>query len=80
MPAIASCSINADVCTPSQKEIVLPSVQQSEHWYNENLKSKIMLNKPNQGPTGAASNYNSNCQFGICLPGVMSEPILDSEK
>lgn len=30
----------------------------------------MLINTETNAPTGAASNqnYNSNCQFGVCLP------------
>lgn len=80
MPVFAVCSITGGACsaldTPSLHDRYLPN-------HLENMQKpdafapgyvtpyQDMLINTETGPTGAASspNYNSNCQFGVCLPG-----------
>ena len=86
VPAFASCSISgAGSC--SYSIIDPPSLNERHLPDNiENLKHSSRLEQNSQRShstemlnveTGAASNiqdekgYNSNCQFGVCLPGGM---------
>lgn len=87
VPAMASCPISGDgscsfsIINPSTlQERHLPNnIETIKHsnrleQNSQRMNSTEMLNVE----TGAASNiqdekgYNSNCQFGVCLPGGMS--------
>ncbi len=87
LPAIASCSISGGsgcsysiIDPPTLRERHLPD-------NIDIIKNSNRLEQNSQRPytaemlnteTGAASNineeqgYNSNCQFGVCLPGMQS--------
>lgn len=86
LPAMASCSISgASNC--NYTILNPPSLQEKHLPDNiENLKNSNRLEQNSQRShstemlnveTGSASNiqdengYNSNCQFGVCLPGGM---------
>jgi len=87
LPAIASCSISGGSGC-SYSIIDPPTLQERHLPDNiDILKNSNRLELNPQRPytsemlnteTGAASNlqdeegYNSNCQFGVCLPGMQS--------
>ncbi len=87
IPAIASCPISGDescsfsIINPSTlQERHLPNnIETIKHSNRlEQNSQRINSTETLNVETGAASNiqdekgYNSNCQFGVCLPGGMS--------
>ncbi len=84
LPAFATCPITGGACTafsnfeskPLQQkylpnhinEIQKPNAFQPSYvvpYYNELINTETNnITKP------PSSDYNSNCQFGVCLPGV----------
>ncbi len=81
MPAFGACSIDSNKpCTAS----VLEDNQSLQQKYTPNPLEKITrtdafqpkYRKPyyneliNTGQDSETSDYNSNCQFGVCLPSV----------
>ena len=92
MPTFASCSIDSnEPCTASALDDQNKTLQDKftphpleelkktdafqpqyrQPYYDELIKTT----PPVQSPT-STTNYNSNCQFGVCLPGV--EPAEDN--
>ena len=84
MPAIASCSLDSnDPCTASilddtnttLQERVLPNpleeMQEPDAFRPQYRKPYYdeLINTTPAPPATATNNYNSNCQFGVCLPG-----------
>lgn len=81
MPAIASCSLDANKpCTASilndtnttLQERVLPSPleeMQEPDAFQPQYQKPYYDELINTTPQTATHNYNSNCQFGVCLPG-----------
>ena len=83
MPAIASCSLDSnEPCTASVlddtnatlQERVLPNpleeMQEPDAFQPQYRKPYYdeLINTTPQTATNT-NNYNSNCQFGVCLPG-----------
>ena len=74
IPVFAACSIEyGKPCTASAGGISMPSLDEriepnpfdetrEKALQNQNLNQKIMNNQYQE------SDYNSNCQFGVCLP------------
>ena len=84
LPALATCPIDGGACTAfsnweskslQQKyapdrvqEIQKPNAFQPNYvvpYHNE-----LINTEPNATANPPSSDYNSNCQFGVCLPGV----------
>ncbi len=85
LPAIASCSIdNSEACTasvlednPSLQERIAPNpldeLKKTDAFQPKYIKpyyDELINTTPNN------PEYNSNCQFGVCLPGSNN---MDSE-
>lgn len=80
MPVFAACSLDGSSCStlsaPSLQERYAPNnlnnLQKPDAFSPSYFKpyQDMLINTETNAPTGAASsqNYNSNCQFGICLP------------
>lgn len=82
-PAFAVCSLNGGGCSvslsnweskPLQQKLVpnnLQDMQRTDAFqpnYFKPYHDALINTKEDSGPA-PASNYNSNCQFGVCLPG-----------
>lgn len=85
LPVFASCPIDGGACTafsiydskPLQQKYIPNRIQEIQKpnafqpsyitpYYNE-----LINTEPNNATANPpASDYNSNCQFGVCLPGV----------
>jgi len=90
-PAFAVCSITGGACsaidTPNLQEKHIPNhldnLQKPDAFAPTYFKpyQDMLINTESatstSSSTGAASNpnYNSNCQFGVCLPGNQTEPM-----
>ena len=83
LPAIASCSLDAnEPCTatlledPTLQEKLVPDpleeMKEPDAFQTEYQKPYYDM-LINTTPQKATNNYNSNCQFGICLPGSNNE-------
>lgn len=80
LPTFASCSLDGSSCstlsTPSLQERYTPNnlnnLRKPDAFSPSYFKpyQDMLINTETNAPTGAASNqnYNSNCQFGVCLP------------
>ena len=82
VPVYAVCSITVGACTatsnweskPLEKRLVPDNLQELQRT-DAFLPSYItpyydMLINTEQDVLPPENNYNSNCQFGVCLPGV----------
>lgn len=75
LPVLATCSITGGACTPDwntplQQRVApdrLQSVQNADAFQPKYVKpyEDMLINTDSP-----SSNYNSNCQFGVCLPGA----------
>lgn len=85
LPAIASCPIDGGACTASSNWDSTPLQQkylpnrlddlQKTNAFQPNYVTPYhdaLINTETTSTTTAtpSNNYNSNCQFGVCLPGV----------
>lgn len=81
-PAFAVCSITGGACSvldsPTLQDKHIPNnlenLQKPDAFqpnYINPYYDMLINTETNSAPTGAAAtpNYNSNCQFGVCLPG-----------
>lgn len=91
MPAFAVCSIENAACTSAASSLTdMPSIEERylpNHLENMQKPDAfapkyhtpyydMLINTEESQTTGAASqNYNSNCQFGVCLPEAGSEEL-----
>ena len=93
-PAFAVCSITGGTCSaltsPDLQEKYIPNrleeLQKPDAFnpqYVKPYEQMLIKTETRSAATGGAAtapNYNSNCQFGVCLPGqniggeVMPEP------
>ncbi len=85
-PVNASCAISGSSCaysmmTPPLQERYLPNyvqeMQKPDAFRPQYIKPYYdeLINTETGAATGSANNgnnYNSNCQFGVCLPEVNS--------
>ncbi len=85
-PVFAACSIEEAVCTAGSSLINPPTIHDKYIPDNlQNLQKPdafmpkyhtpyydMLINTAEPSATGgAAPNYNSNCQFGVCLPDMV---------
>ena len=87
MPALASCSLDSnEPCTASildedkdtlQEKLVpspLMQIQKADAFqlqYRKPYYDELINTMPDTETS--TNNYNSNCQFGVCLPGLSDE-------
>lgn len=83
LPVYAVCSITGGACAAPlnfepqslEQRLVPDHLQQMQRTdaFQENIQQPINTNtiiNTNQANSNAETNdYNSNCQFGVCLPG-----------
>lgn len=85
LPVFASCPLDSGACTASNsepdslqqkyvpdrlQELKKPDAYSSNYFEPYN---NALINLENNSTKGAPIiDYNSNCQFGVCLPGVES--------
>lgn len=82
-PAFAACSITGGACTASvlDKETLqekyipdnLKEIQKTDAFnprYVTPYYDMLLNTEESTAQTTESPNYNSNCQFGVCLPGV----------
>lgn len=83
LPAVASCPIDGGACTASNwdstplQEKYLPNrlqdLQRTDAFkpnYFEPYHDALINTETPTGFGAPTNDYNSNCQFGVCLPGV----------
>jgi len=83
LPAFASCPINGDACTASNwdstplQEKYMPNrlqdMQRTDAFKPQYFEpyNDALINTESATGFGAPTNdYNSKCQFGVCLPGA----------
>lgn len=83
MPAMAVCSIDGTACTADLPQT--PSIQQKyipnhlddmqktdafQQQYRQPYNDELINTEAGTATTPESPNYNSNCQFGVCLPSV----------
>lgn len=88
MPALAMCDLTGKSCSsltaPSLHDKYVPNnlerMQKPDAFTPSYFKPyhDALINTESASPTGAASNpnYNSNCQFGVCLPGETTPEVM----
>lgn len=85
LPSFASCSLDSnEPCTatildgsPSLQEKLVPNhieeISKTDAFqpqYKQPYYDALINTTPATQSHESSSNYNSNCQFGVCLPGV----------
>lgn len=83
LPAVAVCSVTGETCSaysiskPMLQDKYLPnnlqSIQKPTAFTPKYFApyDNALINTETGGAAGSSTpNYNSNCQFGVCLPGV----------
>ena len=85
LPAFASCPIDEGACTASNWESVplqqkylpnsLEDLQRTDAFKPNYFKSynDALINTENSTKGAPINDYNSNCQFGVCLPEKVNE-------
>ena len=87
IPAFATCSLTGAACsaslmsTPSLEDKFIPNnlkqMQKSDAFTPQYITPyhSILLNteEPSADATNENPSYNSNCQFGVCLPGASGD-------
>lgn len=88
IPVYSACSIENGLCTGGASVLGLPTIKDKYIPDNlQNLQKPdafipkyhkpyydMLINTESNDSTGAAApNYNSNCQFGVCLPEATPE-------
>lgn len=84
LPVFAVCSITQEACTGDTTASLMNTPTLQDKYLPNNLKDiqktdaftpqyitpyhDMLINTKDEPTGGAAPNYNSNCQFGICLP------------
>lgn len=86
LPALASCPIDGGACTasnwdstPLQQKYLpnrLQDLQRTDafrpNYFEPYHDALINTESPTVNGAAPIKEYNSNCQFGVCLPGVES--------
>lgn len=83
IPALAFCSLTGggncsaySMTTPKLQDKYMPNnlqnIQKPDAFRPQYVQpyNSALINTETGGAAGSPSDYNSNCQFGICLPGV----------
>lgn len=83
LPAFATCPIDGGACTasnwdstPLQQKYLpnrLQDIQRTDAFkpnYFEPYHDALINTETNYSPAAPIQDYNSNCQFGVCLPSV----------
>ena len=83
LPVLAVCSITGGACTatsnwetpPLQQRLVPDNIEELKKpdafrpSYITPYYDMLINTEQNSTPLPPENNYNSNCQFGVCLPG-----------
>lgn len=83
LPAFASCPIDGGACTasnwdstPLQQKYLpnrLQDLQRTDAFkpnYFAPYHDALINTEQAVSPAAPVNDYNSNCQFGVCLPGI----------
>lgn len=86
LPALASCPIDGGACTASNwdsKPLIrkylpdrLDDIQRTDAFkpqYFQPYNDTLINAEPTVSPAASINQYNSNCQFGVCLPDAKPE-------